>query len=416
MKIAIYHNLPSGGAKRALFEWTRRLAANHVIDVYTLRDSEHAFCDIRPFVENHFEFEFKPNKLFASPLGRLNQLQRLRNLRQLSKLSKSISTTIDVKNYDVVFVNTCKYSSIPILLQYLKTTSVYYLHEAFGPTYIRHVERPYHRPRLFRVILDCVDPLIWLYNHSLKVHQEYSVKSTNLILANSIFTKDIMSAGYNIETPVAYYGVDTDGFYPIPGIMKEDYLLSVSELSPRKGFDFLIKSLGYVPASQRLELRLACNRVDPLEKEYIQNLAIQNGVNLKILTNLGTEELHDLYNRAQLLLYSPVLEPFGLVPLESMACGTPVVGVREGGVQESVLHQVTGLLIERDPVFFAEAITSLLADEERRVRYGRQSREYVLNKWTWDASTLALEQILTGCARENSSANQNIPGQSLVRT
>jgi glycosyltransferase involved in cell wall biosynthesis len=414
MNIAIYHNLPSGGAKRALFEWTRRLTKNHKIDIYTIDDSEHEFCDIRPFVRNHFEFGFKPNRLFTSPFGRLNQLQRLRDLRQLSDLSKKIAESIDANKYDVVFVNTCKYSSIPVLLQYLITPSVYYLHEAFGPTYIRSVERPYQRINPIRAFLDRVDPLIRLYKHSLKVHQEKSARRTNLLLANSFFTRDLMGKGYNIETPVAYYGVDVDGFYPIPGVNRENYLLSVSELSPRKGFDFLINSLTHVQAEQRLELRLACNRVDPMEKEYIEELAIQNGVKIRILTNLGTNELRVLYNKAQLIVYSPILEPFGLVPLESMACGTPVVGVCEGGVQESVAHQRTGLLVERNPIKFAEAITSLLANEELRERFGHQAREYVLEEWTWSRSTQTLEHFLTGCAEGSLSAEQGIVARPII--
>ncbi len=398
MRIAIYHNLPSGGAKRALFEWTRRLVTNHEIDVYTMHDSEHEFCDIRPFVRNHFEFGFKSNRQYTSPFGRLNQLQRLRNLRQLAELSQKIAKSIDANKYDVVFVNTCRYSSIPILLQYLITPSVYYLHEAFGPAYIRNVDRPYTRSNPARIFLDHVDPLIRLYWCRLKIHQEKSARSTNLLLANSFFTQELMRIGYNIDTPVAYYGVDVDSFYPIPGINKEDYLLSVSELSPRKGFDFLIKSLACIPESQRLELRLACNRIDPLEKKYIEDLAIQKGVKIRILINLGTDELRVLYNKALLLVYSPVLEPFGLVPLEAMACGTPAVGVCEGGVQESIVHQVTGLLVDRDPICFAEAVTSLLADHEKRKRFGLQAREYVINKWTWSKSAQTIEHYLANFA------------------
>ena len=80
MRIALFHNTPSGGAKRAIYEWTRRLAANHLVDVYTLSSADHDFCDIRPFVEQHYIFEFQPRGLFGSPWGRLNQLQRWRDL------------------------------------------------------------------------------------------------------------------------------------------------------------------------------------------------------------------------------------------------------------------------------------------------------------------------------------------------
>ena len=69
MRIALFHNTPSGGAKRAIYEWTRRLATNHEIDVYTLSSADHAFCDIRPFVQRHHIFDFTPRRLFNSPWG-----------------------------------------------------------------------------------------------------------------------------------------------------------------------------------------------------------------------------------------------------------------------------------------------------------------------------------------------------------
>ena len=50
MRIAVYHELPSGGAKRALFETVRRLAERHIVDVFTVTGADHDFCDLRPFV------------------------------------------------------------------------------------------------------------------------------------------------------------------------------------------------------------------------------------------------------------------------------------------------------------------------------------------------------------------------------
>jgi glycosyltransferase involved in cell wall biosynthesis len=92
------------------------------------------------------------------------------------------------------------------------------------------------------------------------------------------------------------------------------------------------------------------------------------------------------------------MEPFGLVPLEAMACGTPVVGVQEGGVQESILHKHTGLLVDRDPVQFAAAVQNLLSNPALASEYGRNGREHVLRHWTWDQSVAALEDFLLACA------------------
>ena len=65
MKIALYHNLPSGGAKRAIFETVQRLVKHHAVDIYMLSTANHDFCDLRPFVGKYEIFEFQPSPLLS---------------------------------------------------------------------------------------------------------------------------------------------------------------------------------------------------------------------------------------------------------------------------------------------------------------------------------------------------------------
>jgi len=250
-------------------------------------------------------------------------------------------------------------------------------------------------------VLDRFDPLISLYYRRLEYLQGKSVQHTKRLLANSQFTQQQIKLAFDVDAPVCHYGVNTDGFQPIMNITKENQVLSVGELSPRKGFDFIVESLGRIPTLERPKLVLACNSVNVLEKEYVESLAIRYGVRLEILTNLGMDDLLIQYNKARLCVYAPVLEPFGLVPLEAMSCGTPVVGVREGGVQESIIHEYTGLLVERDPEQFAAAVRCLLSDSALSSKYGRNGRDLVLSKWTWDHSVASLEHHLIECSGNN---------------
>src|SRR5437016_1715560 len=107
MRIALYHNAPSGGAKRAIFEWSIRLAGRYTLDVYTLSTGNHAYCDIRPIVHSHRVYPFAVRRQFQSPLGRLNQLQRWRDLVDLDRLSRLIAADINSRQYDVLFAHTC---------------------------------------------------------------------------------------------------------------------------------------------------------------------------------------------------------------------------------------------------------------------------------------------------------------------
>lgn len=399
MNIALFHNAPSGGAKRAIFEWTRLLGQRHSIDVYTLSTANHEFCDIRSLVKHHFIYTFAPRRLFDSPWGRLNQLQRWRDLAALTDIERDIACTINAEGYDVAFVHTCQFTVIPILIQYLDVPSVYYLHEAVGISSAANLGRPYLQSEAWREHLDRIDPLIELYASQLKSTQEASIRAADRLLANSNFTCKQMQDQYGIATPISHYGVDHRAFKPEPGIEKEDFVLSVGEMSPRKGFDFLIESLGHIPPSERPKLKLACNAIQESEYRFVQNLASEYQVQLEVLSNQNVQQLNQLYNRARLCIYAPVAEPFGLVPLEAMSCGTPVIGVNEGGVRESVVHDHTGLLVERQPDSFAMATQQLLTNPRMAERYGQNGRKHVLQHWTWEQSTQALEKHLTASAQ-----------------
>ena len=112
---------------------------------------------------------------------------------------------------------------------------------------------------------------------------------------------------------------------------------------------------------------------------------------VQFLGRLGNDALRKEYAQAWLCVYTPVQEPFGLVPLEAMACGTVVVGIAEGGVLETIEDQVTGLLVERDPEQLARAIMDLLGDQNRREQMATASRETVLIRWNWDQAAERLD-------------------------
>ncbi len=399
MRIALYHNAPSGGAKRAIYEWTRRLAATHTVDCYTLSTADHDFCDIRPLVQRTILWEFQPAPLFESPWGRLNQARRWRDLSRLERLNRQIAAEIDSNDYDVVFAHTCRFTLIPSVMRYLKTPNVYYLHEAVGSRLQRPISRPYARPRGWRGVADRVDPLIRLHYGTLYAGQRKSAESAQRLLANSAFTQAQMAAAYKLLAPVCHYGVATDVFRPLNESAEDEFVFSVGEMSARKGFDFLIESLARIPPARRPSLRLACNRIEPPEYDFVIALAERYGVTLEILQNLTAEELAIQHNRARFCVYAPVLEPFGLVPLEAMACGKAVVGVGEGGVKESVVHGVTGLLTDRDPGQFAEAVQYLLNNPAIAEQFGRQGREQVLSCWSWEESTAQVVNHLQAAAR-----------------
>jgi glycosyltransferase involved in cell wall biosynthesis len=284
---------------------------------------------------------------------------------------------------------------------------VYYLHEPFGPSFLRRFERPYIPKDNWRKVVDRFDPLIWLYQSTLGSVQKRGVQHIERLLANSEYTRELIRSGFGVDSEFSPIGVDIYGFRPMVDVVRENMVISVGEMSPRKGFNFIIESLGEIPVNQRPALKLACNMVKRNELRYIKELAERNCVDLEILMNLNVDELRLLYNQARLCVYSPVKEPFGLVPLEAMACGTPVVGVKEGGIPESVVHEYTGLLVERDAKQFGAAVQFLLATPQLTATYGRNGREHVVRNWTWERSVSILEKHLADCAGVSIYRNQS---------
>jgi len=397
LRIAIFHNLHSGGAKRTLYEEARRLTERHHLDLYTLSDADSDFCDLRPYMHENNIYDFEPEPVFRSPFGRLNQGMRLLDLARLRRLARHIAADIDAAGYNVVFIHPSQYTQSPLLLQFLHTPTVYYCHEPLRRLYEPRVPRPYRKRSLGLRVLDAADPLLRAYRSALRRADWASLRSATRVLVNSRFTQGNVSRIYGMETQVCSHGIDTTAFRPL-GLPRDGFVLSVGALTPNKGFDTIIAGLGRVPKEQRPSLMIISNYAEAQERAYLEELAAIQSVELTLRTDVGDEALVNAYNRAAIVAYAPVREPLGLVPLEAMACGTPVVGVREGGVAETVRHGETGLLVERRPEDVASALERLLDSPALSRELGQAGRRVVETEWDWTRAIRSLEEHLAAVA------------------
>jgi glycosyltransferase involved in cell wall biosynthesis len=402
LKIALYHNLSSGGGKRALYEMVSRLAARHRIELFTVSTANESFCDVRPFVSHTETVPFKPVPELRSPLGRLNQVIRLLNLRRLDAAEQTLARKIDEARCDVLLTYQCQFRQSPAVLRLCKTPSVYILAEPPRWIYEPPIVRPGRLAAPHRVFLNRFDPLPGLHR---RVEQQADIANTRaatLVLANSYYSRETILRIYNVGARTCYLGVDTEKFRPL-GIEKDNLVVSVGMINPLKRFDTVIESLALIAASQRPRLVIVANSVDAAEHEFLGRLAERLGVLVEVKRLVSDQELVQLYNRAIATIYTPRLEPFGFVPLESMACGTPVIGVNEAGVRETVVDGVTGALVERDPAMIAGVLAGWLAHPDKARRLGQQGREHMEKHWTWEQSIMVLEQHLARVAAQPSS-------------
>ena len=99
---------------------------------------------------------------------------------------------------------------------------------------------------------------------------------------------------------------------------------------------------------------------------------------------LREDQYVELYSNARVFVCPSVYEPFGIINLESMACATPVVASRTGGILETVVDAETGLLVEPgQPRAIAEAVNHLLAQREKAAVFGRNGRRRVEEHFSW---------------------------------
>lgn len=185
-------------------------------------------------------------------------------------------------------------------------------------------------------------------------------KRHNKIIANSHNTRSQVDRFYGLEASVAYPPVDTDDFEYSP---HNGYWLSVNRLVPKKRIDLQIDTFKNID-----EELVIIGAVDQKHSEYGQRVASQINTisNIRLEKSVSQERLVSLYSNAKGVLYTPVYEDFGIVPIEAMASGKPVVTVAEGGPVETVHDQQTGWLVAPTASEIRQQVTSDFNEEEFR--------------------------------------------------
>jgi glycosyltransferase involved in cell wall biosynthesis/phosphoheptose isomerase len=214
-------------------------------------------------------------------------------------------------------------------------------------------------------------------------------------------------------------GVDLDLFTPDgrrarrrPGLKR---IVCVGRLVERKGVGNAISALAALPDAELVvaggppRARLA----DDPEAQRLRALARQLGVadRVDLRGRMDREDVAALLRSADAVACVPWYEPFGIVPLEAMACRTPVVASAVGGMIDSVVDGVTGIHVPpRDPERLAEALAPLLADPERRAVYGSAGVERARRRYGWPRIAAAtLDVYARVAARPRRRAGVAVP-------
>ncbi|MET9696786.1 glycosyltransferase [Streptomyces sp. NPDC006529] len=208
---------------------------------------------------------------------------------------------------------------------------------------------------------------------------------------------------YPEKSPIVPCGVDPKRFRPVDSAAEHRpgrpyRLLHLGRLVPRKGAALSIAALARLPGA---ELLIAggppADRLDgDPEVRRLRALALGAGVldRVRFLGAVPGERVPALLGDCDVVLCPADYEPFGIVPLEAMACGRPVVASAVGGQLDTVAHGETGLLVPPgDAAALTRAVALLLDDPARRLAYGEAGRRRVLGHYGWDRVAAATEAV-----------------------
>jgi glycosyltransferase involved in cell wall biosynthesis len=395
MKIALFHNLPLGGAKRAVYEMTVQLAkCGHSIDEYCFSTSDKENLQLEPYIDSvtSIPLTWSPLMKHHVPMmtSYINLYIWMRNYQKLIAASKSTAVKIEEGDYDIIFINDCQYSLNPFILTFIRKPSIFYNHHGA-------LWKPSKLMKTNNSLLDIAREIYTIPTKSIlnsyqTIVEFRNIRAAGTVLVNSKFALEKVQKKYDILPEVVYLGVDEKKFSPM-NYPRETFFLCVGAVSYQKGYRFLFESLALIPESKRLPLVMVANTVDLGELEFLYKFSRENNIRFKLVQINNDSQLVELYNRAALFLYVPYQEPFGLALLEAMSCGTPTICINEGGPSEVMINNETGFLCPRNSTAFSMFIEELMSNKTLAQKFGQQASEYVSKQWTWDHTAISLERI-----------------------
>jgi starch synthase len=196
---------------------------------------------------------------------------------------------------------------------------------------------------------------------------------------------------FNLEV-LARYGIDPD----------KPYILFVGRITHQKGIMHLLKAVEHLINGVQLVLCATDPDTEELGREVdkrIEELKTRDGCSIiHVSSFVPYDDIITLYSQAAIFVCPSIYEPFGIINLEAMACGTPVVATAVGGIKEVVAPQETGLLVPFDHKCpedhephaaaelarnLAEAMNALLSDPEKRRTMGNKARRRAEELFSW---------------------------------
>lgn len=245
------------------------------------------------------------------------------------------------------------------------------------------------------------------FNFKHRISEEIRIfKNVNAQSVTSIVQKEKLNELYDfyssniVDIPP---GVDIHTFKPATE-EKEDsivlkkvpnnYIYCISRIDSNKGHDFLLRAFNQVRKKiDQVDLVIGGGSPNPKDREkevfdLMHNIIseLDMAERVHIIGYVPDELMPPYYRHALLFVLPSLFEPFGMTTQEAMACGTPVVVSRFGGIRNVIKNKENGMLVDpSDPKEFADALIEMLENEELREKLGRAAYQTVIREFSWEA-------------------------------
>jgi len=178
--------------------------------------------------------------------------------------------------------------------------------------------------------------LFWPIKLILRKVDKKGAKGPDVLVANSNNVRERIKKYYGRESVVVYPAVEVGKINNEKNIAKKNYYVCLSRLVKQKGIDLAVKTFTRL----KLSLKVIGNGDELI---YLKKIASPN---IEFIVNCDDEEKIKILSEARALVYTSKEEDFGIVPVEAMAVGVPVIAFRSGGVRETIVEGVTGLFFD----------------------------------------------------------------------
>jgi hypothetical protein len=235
--------------------------------------------------------------------------------------------------------------------------------------------------------------------------EERLMQDADRIIAECPQDRDDMEQLYGASRDridIAPCGFDPDEFWPVTidarqqlDLPRDEFIvLQLGRMVPRKGVDNVIRAISVLQQQYHVQARLVvvggnAGKPDPVttpELGRLMALAAELGVeeSVNFTGQRPREQLRYYYSAANVFVTTPWYEPFGITPLEAMACGTPVIGTAVGGIKTTVVDGETGYLVPpNNPDALAERLAWLHQHPQLAQRLGWAGMRRAYQQFTW---------------------------------